>query len=44
MRASVALTSLEYTAKQAVIMRILAHMLPRCAASFSDGTTLGYRS
>src|SRR6266852_5095710 len=31
-------------AKQAVIMRIPSDTLPRRAAYFSDGTTLGYRS
>ncbi len=31
-------------AKHAVIMRIPSSMLPRRAAYFSDGTTLGYRS
>ena len=30
--------------KHAVIMRILSYTLPRRAAYFSDGTTLGYRS
>ena len=29
--------------KYAVIMRILSYTLPRRAAYFSDGTTLGYR-
>jgi hypothetical protein len=31
-------------AKHAVIMRITSYTLPRHAAYFSDGTTLGYRS
>jgi len=31
-------------AKQAVILRIPSDTLPRRAAYFSDGTTLGYRS
>jgi hypothetical protein len=31
-------------AHQAVIMCLLSDTLPRRAASFSDGTTLGYRS
>ncbi len=31
-------------AKHGVIMRIPSSMLPRRAAYFSDGTTLGYRS
>jgi hypothetical protein len=31
-------------AKHAVIIRMLSYALPRRAAYFSDGTTLGYRS
>jgi hypothetical protein len=31
-------------AHHAVSMRILSYTLPRRAASFSDGATLGYRS
>jgi hypothetical protein len=31
-------------AKQAMIMRIPSHRLPRRAAYFADGTTLGSRS
>ena len=31
-------------AQQAVLRRISSNMLPRHAASFSDGTTLRYRS